>query len=52
MKKALFPQHMCTCAAEKGHEKIRGLIRVSVPGYVSLIQLFDPDKLKFRNFGT
>ena len=46
-EKALFPQRMCTCAAEKGHEKSRGLIRVSVPGFVSLIQLFDPDKLEF-----
>ncbi len=32
---------------QKRHEKSRGLIRVSVPGCVSLIQLFDPDKPEF-----
>ncbi|MER2151711.1 MAG: hypothetical protein ABS900_08860, partial [Candidatus Limivicinus sp.] len=46
-EKALSLQRMCICAAEKGHENSRGLIRVSVPGYISLIQLFDPDKLGF-----
>jgi hypothetical protein len=36
---------MCTYAAGKGHEKSRGLIRVSVSGYVMVsIQFDDPDK--------
>lgn len=33
-KKALLPQHMCTCAEREGREKSRGLICVSVPGFV------------------
>ncbi len=32
---------------EKDMKKSRGLIRVSASGYVSLIQLFDPDKPEF-----
>ena len=45
MKKALLPQRMCTYAAGKGNEKSRGLIRVSVPGYVMVnIQFDEPDK--------
>ena len=44
-EKALSPQRMCTYAAGKGHEKSRGLIRVSVSGYVMVsIQFDDPDK--------
>ena len=34
---------MCTCAAGKGHEKSRGLIRVSASGYVKVsIQFYNP----------
>ena len=36
-EKALFLQRMCTYAAGKGHEKSRGLIRVSTLGYVKAI---------------
>ena len=47
-KKALLPQRMCTYAAGKEHEKSRGLIRVSVPGYVMVnIQFDDPNKWEF-----
>jgi hypothetical protein len=47
-EKALSLQRMCTCAAGKGHEKSRGLICVSVPGYVMVsIQFDDPDKREF-----
>ena len=47
-EKALSPQRMCTCAAGKGHEKSRGLICVSAPGYVMVSVQFDvPDKREF-----
>ena len=47
-EKALLPQRMCTYAAGKEHEKSRGLIRVSVPGYVMVNNQFDdPNKWEF-----
>ena len=47
-KKALLQQRMCTYAAGKEHEKSRGLIRVSVPGYVMVNNQFDdPNKWEF-----
>ena len=36
-EKALSLQRMCTCAEGKGHEKSRGLIRVSASGYVMVL---------------
>ena len=46
--KALSLQRMCTYAAGKEHEKSRGLIRVSVPGYVMVNNQFDdPNKWEF-----
>ena len=46
-KKALLPQRMCTYAAGKGHEKSRGLIRVSVSGYVTNYLIFRKRELMF-----